>query len=133
MVCSSQITGAIGSKVQWDLMLLVQKDFVSKGGSRVKFSILTSLNLSVMTFPWLHDEIIGVFVALVLLQIVMTFAFADLLSSKWCFRMYGLISAAHGIIALLFVTQTFLLCSVMTSLGCASSDRSCLVLLASLP
>jgi hypothetical protein len=28
------------SKLQWDLMLLVQKDFASKGGSRVKFSIL---------------------------------------------------------------------------------------------
>ncbi len=40
MVCSSRITGAIGSKLQWDLMLLVQKDFASKGGSRVKFSIL---------------------------------------------------------------------------------------------
>ena len=86
MVCSSRITGAIGSKLQWDLMLLVQKDFASKGGSRVKFSILTSLNLSVMTFPWLHDEIIGVLVALVLLQIVMTFAFADLRSSKCSFR-----------------------------------------------
>ena len=69
----------------------------------------TSLNLSVMTFPWLHDEIIGVFIALVLLQIVMTFAFADPRSSKWCRRMYRLISAAHGIIALLFVTQTFIL------------------------
>jgi hypothetical protein len=40
MVCSSRITGAIGSKLQWDLMLLVQKKFASKGGSRVKFSIL---------------------------------------------------------------------------------------------
>jgi hypothetical protein len=76
-------------------MLLVRKDFASKGGRRVKFSILTSLNLSVMTFPWLHDEIIGVFIALVLLQIVMTFAVADLRSSKWCFRMYRLIGSTR--------------------------------------
>jgi cellulose synthase/poly-beta-1,6-N-acetylglucosamine synthase-like glycosyltransferase len=61
------------------------------------------------TFPWLHDVIIGVFFALVLLQIVMTFATTDPRSSKKSRLVYRVISGIHGVVALLFVTQTFIL------------------------
>jgi len=61
------------------------------------------------TFAWLHTLIISVFIALVGIQIFATFVFPDPRTSKHLRRLYRVISAIHGLIALLFVTQTIIL------------------------
>ncbi len=75
----------------------------------VLFFVFRSTLSDTTDFAWLHTSIIGVFISLIVLQIFMAFAFEDPRSSKSCRRIYRFISAVHGIIALLFVTQTFIL------------------------